>query len=156
MKKYVLIVMLFTALVSCSKKEFAYNEKMSYLFLNCMEKVDENYERLNGGSYDGDKETELKNAKRIATYTSEMRTESKDLVPSEDAKPFNDEVLKYFDMIEKEYAPLFISYVEATDANTKIALKAQIAAKFKELEQQATTTQDVQKVYFEKVGLTAK
>lgn len=156
MKKYVLVLILFTALMSCSKKEFGYNEKMSSLFLNCMEEVDENYERLNSGSYDGDKEFELKNAKRIATYTSEMRDESKDLIPSDDAKPFHNEVLRYFDMIEKQYVPLFVSYVEATDANTKIALKAQIASKYKDLEQQATTTQEVQRVYLEKVGLTVK
>ena len=156
MKKYVLVMILFTAFVSCSKKEFGYNEKMSSLFLNCMEKVDENYERLNNGSFDGSKEFELKNAKGIATYAAEMKAESEYLTPSDDAKPFHDEVLKYFDMIEKQYAPLFVSYVEATDANTKIALKAQIEAKFKDLEQQATTTQEVQKVYFEKAGLSAK
>lgn len=162
MKKLVVLSICALLLQACNgRKEYAYNEKTADLFLKTMNVVDERFEELQNGAFDGnnadrfDYEARFKKAQRIAKYSAEMKVLLEELKPSEEAQDFHKQVGEYMLVVKDQYGPLFVRYVEARDSLEKNKIREEINLKNMLLTAQADKTLQVQKEYFNRVGLQA-
>lgn len=128
-----------SGLLSCtSKRDFAYNEKMTSLFYSCRENLDDRHQKLTEGGFDNDHssevsfETTLKNARGLGIYCNEVKAEAAQLPHSEAANAFHASVLNYMTEIADAYTPLLSRYVQLTDTTARRKLKTEL-----DLERQA-------------------
>ncbi len=162
MKKLVVFSICVLLLQACDGgKEYAYNQKTADLILKTMNVVDERYQELQNGAFDGsnsdkfDYEARFKKAQRIASYGAEMKALLEELQPSEEAQDFHEQVGEYMLIVKEQYGPLFVRYVEATDSLEKNKIREEINLKNILLTAQADKSLQVQQAYFKRVGLQA-
>lgn len=160
MKKLIVLSLCVMLLHGCTgKKEYAYNEKIADLFLKTMGIVDERYDELQQGAFDGSNDDQisydarLKKAEGIARYVAALKTEMEELQPSEEAQDFHRQVSEYMLIVKDQYGPLFVRYVETQDSLEKNKIKEEINLKNMLLTAKADKSLEVQLEYLQRVGL---
>ncbi|MGJ1262226.1 hypothetical protein [Sphingobacterium spiritivorum] len=148
-------------LTSCGGKyDYGYNEKMSSLFLSCMEKVDESHEKLMNGEYNISKanneisyDMALKNANGLIKYTNQIKAEAQELTHSEIANKFHDASIAYMTEIGEGYAPLLVKYIEEQDSVSREAIRKELILKKESIDKAADKSQEVQIEFLNKAGI---
>lgn len=163
MKKILFLIAITAMLTSCfNKNDYAYNEKMASLFYQVKEKLDDSFLSLQNGDYAIDKENEihydmiLNRAQQMATYINGIKDTANELQPSENAKPFHQETIKYMTLIADEYAPLLVKYVTEQNSTARISIQEEITSKKKALEAQEDKCLEIQLEFLNKAGLQPK
>lgn len=145
---------------SCADKEYGYNEKASSIFLQEMENLDENHSAFVDTTviYHFD-EYSLHRYQSMADVTIKNANDDllllKELSPSEDAKPFHNGVVHYITGIA-DYGKLGKQIAESKDVNEQKVLLAKLENAYKNLSTKPDSILEIQRVYFEKVGMKAK
>lgn len=140
MKKPLLFITMAAALFSCSnKQDYGYNEKITSLFYECKEKLDERHQKLLEGDFKADSSNEvsyplqLRDAKALGENASENKAESNELKHSETANAFHANILSYMSKIADDYTPLLVQYVEQQDSIARQNTLTKLVAKRIEL-----------------------
>lgn len=149
--------------LACSgNMEYANNEKTTSLFLAQMEQIDDTHKSLTEdtskifNSKDMVDSVMLNNkAKNTIANSQAAIDDLKLLKPSEEAVGYMNGVLKYFTAIN-QYGLNVRKMLDAKTVEEKKTLFLQLDNRYKALNKMPDSLLEVQKVYFEKVGLTPK
>jgi len=158
-KQFLLLLLLDLCMSSCTNEDFAYNEQITSNFYACKARLDDKHRKLFKGGFDqapSDSlayETELKEAKHLATYTLETKNETSQLEHSAAADVFHANVLTYMATIADDYTPLLIRYVETQDEELRKSLRLQLETRRDALSALEDKCQEAQVAFPKKAGI---
>ena len=167
-KYYILLVAITLCFASCwGVSEYAYNEKAASLYWDMSKYFEEVNKELVDGKlltkYDFDKSNSSEYAKNeierdIKNLRSSAKSNQEDLnllEPSSDAKDFHAKLNEYFDAIENDYVNELQAYasIDCDCPEQKDSVLKVIARTYEGISNIENQMLEVQKIYFEKVGL---